>query len=361
MINEDTHYYNMDLIRYVLAISVLINHFNILAGTDFYWPIASHIAVGIFFGLSGFLVYTSYLKRPVFHKYLKSRIKRIFPPYLFIVLICALGFVFLSTLTAIEYFSNTTFWKYLGANLIFLNFLQPELPGVFTNLPISAVNGSLWTLKVEWMLYLSIPIFVWLIRRFKLNTTYTIIAIIILSVIYRIFFEYLFKKSGNEIYHILSYQFSGQMMYFFAGVLFYHLLPTIKKHLLLVFLSSIAVYTLCYIVNMFINSNIILDFISYLLVPASLVSFALVISIYRPLGKWVKHLNNFSYEIYLFHFPIIQVLLTSIPLKSVGGSTVLLLILSILITIIVSYAFSKVHNMLKNSRKPVEKYVENFS
>ena len=341
MIKEDARYYNMDLVRYVLAISVLINHYNILADTDFYWPIASHVAVGIFFGLSGFLVYTSYLKRPDFQKYIKSRMKRILPPYLFIVLICAFGLVLLSSLSFSEYFTNTAFWKYLGANLSFLNFLQPTLPGVFTYLPVSAVNGSLWTLKIEWMLYLSIPLFIWFIRKFKFNTSYTIIVIIILSVIYRLFFEYLFNQSGKEIYRILSYQFCGQMVYFFTGVLFYHLLSTIKKNLLSVLLYSVIIYTLCYIANIFISSNIILDFISSIVMPVALVSFALVISIYRPIGEWVKHLNNFSYEIYLFHFPIIQVLVT-LSFPSLGG-----LGASIFITCIISYTVSKLHQMLK--------------
>ena len=344
MTQKTSHYYNMDLVRYILAISVLVNHFNVLSGSDFYWPIPSNIAVGVFFGLSGFLVYNSYLRRPDLKQYIKNRIKRIVPPYLFIILSCATGLALLSSLPSYDYFSSSSFWKYLGANICFLNFLQPTLPCVFDHLPISAVNGSLWTLKVEWMLYLSVPLFIWLIHKFHFNISFTIFIIIILSVIYRLFFEYLFEHTHQDIYRIMSYQFCGQMVYFFTGILFHHLLPLLKKHLLSVSLSCILIYALCFSMNLLMEYNMITDFISSLSMPVSLVSLALVVCIMPPLGNWVKYLNNYSYEIYLFHFPIIQVF---ISLREFQNTPPLqLLLLSLFVTIMIAYSENNLYNKL---------------
>ena len=109
-------------------------------------------------------MYGSYIKRDSWLGFVKSRAKRIVPPYVKIVLLCAIGLSLVSTLPLTKYFTDAGLWKYLAANLAFLNFLQPTLPGVFEHNNVDAVNGSLWTLKVEWMLYLTIPVFFFLIR-----------------------------------------------------------------------------------------------------------------------------------------------------------------------------------------------------
>lgn len=77
-----------------------------------------------------------------------------------IVVACAAGLVFASDLTPAQYFTDSGLIKYLAANLSFLNFLHPTLPGVFQGQEFvnPAVNGSLWTMKIEWALYLSVPL-----------------------------------------------------------------------------------------------------------------------------------------------------------------------------------------------------------
>ena len=52
-----------------------------------------------------------------------------------------------------------------AANLIFLNFVHPTLPGVFEGNQLSEVNGALWTLKIEVMFYAAVPLLAWAFRK----------------------------------------------------------------------------------------------------------------------------------------------------------------------------------------------------
>ena len=42
--------------------------------------------------------------------------------------------------------------------------MEPNLPGVFAGNTVTEVNGALWTLKIEVMFYLILPLLVWLLR-----------------------------------------------------------------------------------------------------------------------------------------------------------------------------------------------------
>ena len=155
-----------DIIRYYLSFIVVFAHFSILSGANnFNWITSSGEAVSGFFILSGFLVYYSFLKKPQLNDYIKKRARRILPPYIFIVFLCFIGGLFLSTMTVSEYFTSPQLYKYIVSNVCFLNFLEPCLPGVFTDSIMPAVNGSLWTMKVEVMLYASVPISFYFFKR----------------------------------------------------------------------------------------------------------------------------------------------------------------------------------------------------
>ncbi len=70
-----------------------------------------------------------------------------------------------SQLSAADYFS-VDWLKYVAANLLFLNFIHQDLPGLFSINNLNAVNGALWTLKIEVMFYVCVPLFVFMMRKF---------------------------------------------------------------------------------------------------------------------------------------------------------------------------------------------------
>lgn len=300
-ITKKNYYPNMDLMRYVLALGVIVAHFNELAHHDVPFFISSFESVGAFFVLSGFLVYPSFEKHRRLGRYISGRARRILPPYLFIVLLCALGLVFVSALPALDYFSSSGFWKYLAANVTFLNWIHPDLPGVFEGPEYltPAVNGSLWTMKVEWCLYLSVPVTVWFISRFHTSRLTTVCWIIVLSLLYRQCLMWLYDYTGSNLVLILSRQFFGQLAYFYIGVAIYFCLDRFKRHLAAMF----GIGLFLYIIYPHIPSGDIF------IAPFAVGLVVMAISLTEKTPGLLRHRHNVSYELYLFHFPLIQLLI----------------------------------------------------
>ena len=146
-------------IRLVCCLIVIYEHAAVLCGAGIPCLNLRGMAVDVFFILSGFWVTLSYLKSISLKEYALKRIRRIFPQYAATVVLCAVLLASFSSLELRAYFSSSGFWKYLAANLCTLNFLHPSLPGVFGDM---AVNGSLWTIKIELAFYMLLPAVIFL-------------------------------------------------------------------------------------------------------------------------------------------------------------------------------------------------------
>lgn len=300
MKSAHTYYPNMDLMRYVMSIAVIIAHINGAIGSDIPFFLTSYEAVGGFFAISGFLMYPNYIRHNNFKLYTLHRARRILPPYIFIVVAAALCLVAVSCLTWREYFLSSGFWKYLAANLSFLNWLHPDLPGVFQGVryATSAVNPSLWTMKVEWCLYLSVPIFVFLQAHLsKLRKETLVLELIALSVLYRLIFTYFYFSTGSQIYDILRRQIFGQFSFFYAGMLIFFLRSKIERH---------PLFTIAIGFFLWVVMKCSPYWFSIFLEPFAISAVVLGISLLPYDITPLRHKNNISYHLYLFHYPVIQ-------------------------------------------------------
>ena len=284
---------NLDIVRYYLSFAVLFAHFAELTGSVNYFPTSSYTAVGGFFMLSGFLVFYSYLRSRSIAQYLRRRAQRILPPYIAIVLLCAVCGVFITNLSAGNYFSSSQFWQYLGANLTFANFLQPSLPGVFEGQVYESVNGSLWTMKVEVLLYLSIPLAAWLMMRS--SRAWALIAIYVLSYIYKVWMGHMYADTGEMIYRIMQRQVGGQLLFFYSGVAILLYFDYFQRYIRVLFPIALAVGIASKYVNWF-------DAIQPLCIAIVIIGFAYNCRWF----VWMRKYDNIAYDIYLFHYPIIQ-------------------------------------------------------
>jgi peptidoglycan/LPS O-acetylase OafA/YrhL len=298
---------NLDCLRLILAAIVVLFHVdaltNLPAFAVFGEYCSPHFPVKTFFVISGLLIYRSYLRSSSVRSYLSKRARRIYPGYFAVIVATAFGLYFLSSDSAHHYFGSG-FWKYFGANLLFLNFAAPSLPGVFTSNPMAAVDGALWTLKIEVAFYLFVPLMHLLCSRFGAKKT--IATIFLLSSLWKYGFEWLARiheinggatsEATRSIYEKLAVQFPAQLAYFTAGILLLLYFDRLKQHF-----RSIAVFTVClYLADkLFGRGALDLFWISGLV---------LVFGFWFYLGNFSKH-GDFSYGVYIVHWPILQTLI----------------------------------------------------
>ncbi len=297
---------NLDCLRLILASVVVLYHFGLTSvptlAFDKYF--SARFAVDAFFIISGLLIYRSYVRSSSVRSYFEKRVRRIYPAYFTVVVLAAFALCPLSSLPISQYF-GVGFLKYLGANLVFLNFLAPSLPGVFTSNSISGVNGALWTLKIEVAFYLFVPIIHWICSR--LGTRKVMGTLFLLSYAWKYGFAYLaslhrspstFSLDGSRsIYDMLEVQFPAQLMYFCVGILLLLYIDKLKLHF-----SAIA----CVTASLFLLDHFFMRGALDVLWISGLV---FVFGFWRYFGNFAKY-GDFSYGVYIVHFPIVQAMIS---------------------------------------------------
>lgn len=150
---------SLDLLRLVAASLVLYSHQHTLMGQTeplfFGWTTFGGAGVTIFFFLSGLLVWSSWARDANLRRFFVRRSLRIFPALWFVVAasVFLIGPMF-SSLTLSDYFSKSETWSYLARAVMIT---EHFLPSIFINNPMPfVVNGSLWTLPVEFLCYVTV-------------------------------------------------------------------------------------------------------------------------------------------------------------------------------------------------------------
>lgn len=314
---------NFNIIRFAAAFLVIYGHMSALMGSwafTLFSQAVSTIAVKIFFVISGYLVTKSLLSDTNFGRYMIRRCFRLFPALIVLVLVSAfiIGPIF-SYLSPSEYFSHPHTYRYL-LNIV----LHPEysLPGVFTDYVYpNAVNGSLWILPVEFLMYLILPAVMFIFKKLRCEKTGIIICMLgslTLSILYIKFFRSSsFVVWGSDLFSMLPL-----IPFFFAGCLF--TFPEFRKMLNLQFAIMLAL-----VASVARVGEAFSEIIVFITVPYLTLSFALS---EKPIfSAWFKHCD-FSYGIFLWGFPIQQIL--NAKLARFGLSDFKMAIISFAVTLI---------------------------
>jgi peptidoglycan/LPS O-acetylase OafA/YrhL len=164
--SSDSRQNNLDFFRFALATVVIVSHdYPLLYGSDDSEPMSrlTHgamtlggFAVGGFFVLSGFLITASWNRNPRLAPYLKKRAMRIYPGFIAAFAVC---YLIVSPLAA-GTFRVLVDRGNLAAGIESLLFFQAYgHANLFPSNPYpGAVNGSIWTIKYEFLCYIAVAL-----------------------------------------------------------------------------------------------------------------------------------------------------------------------------------------------------------
>jgi peptidoglycan/LPS O-acetylase OafA/YrhL len=155
---------NFNLIRFLAALSVLFGHsvgvLGLPSSYEFFFDhlglSLAEMAVDVFFVTSGFLVTASLINRGNLIAFLWARVLRIYPAlWVMLALTVFILAPALTTLPLDDFFTAPKTWDYFAKCATLIGGVRYSLPGVFDAMPLKGeFNGSLWTLPIEFRLYL---------------------------------------------------------------------------------------------------------------------------------------------------------------------------------------------------------------
>lgn len=291
---------NIAELRLFFAASVVLSHSVALLGGEGHkflrTILNSEAAVQGFFILSGYLVFGSFdrLRAPL--AFYTRRILRIYPAYCIAVLLfLALGIG--QTLALGHDVAWSELPLYLAANLTTLNFIKPDVTGIFADNPLAAINGALWSIKVELMFYASVPLLYFVAKRSSFAAISAVL--ILLGTAWWPALEWAAASSGVAVPLAFKFQLPGQIHYFALGIaLFARSRGEISTEMA-IGLTAWAILLL-------------LVFGATREAVHALVLVALIGGLSRlPQAKDLFGHQDLSYGIYLCHFPIIQLLIAA--------------------------------------------------
>ena len=173
----DSHNNLFTIMSIIMSIMIIVFHCYALfynnGKTDFLSNLLEYentgsIVVAMFFIISGFMIPTSLKNSKNLGNYLWKRVKKIIPP-LFLCLVVS-SMVIAPLVLKVNYFSYLfhpgNYFHYIFDNLLFVKNTNYGISNAFINNPYPiAINGSIWTLKHQFFMYLLIiPIFYLLVK-----------------------------------------------------------------------------------------------------------------------------------------------------------------------------------------------------
>lgn len=336
---------NFNAMRLIASLMVIYGHMAAIMGLPQFLVLGqkvSSIGVKIFFVLSGYFITKSYLNDSNFLRYTIRRVFRIYPAFITVVLfsVFVVGGLF-TVLPLKEYLTDAGTYSYLK-NLL-MN-VQYGLPGVFIDYtyPV-AVNGSLWSLPVEFSLYFIMPLFVAIFKKLKcLNGG--IFALVLIS----LGLDYYVAASPVALRYVVwgsnLPDCATLVTFFFVGS--FMSLPEFKKYfnlqLATAILACASLVSLSYAKN---------EILLVLALPYFVLSFGLA---EKPIfGNWFVK-NDYSYGLYLYGFIIQQVVFNY--LKRYSLSLNVMTVICFAITFV--FAFASWHLIEKPSQNLSKKLLD---
>ena len=293
-----------DLIRLLAAGLVIYGHSFSLAKEQppgvLGNPIAT-IGVKMFFIISGYLITRSWLSDPQPFRYARRRVLRILPGLVCVIVLSMLVLgPTLSSLTVAQYLGQHATWFY-SWNIAF--YPVYTLPGVFAGNPYpDAINGSLWSLPSEVLMYIITPL---VIGRVLHRGGLTLILFTIITTACGLYYVRVAPPATVPVVYGTSIiAFLDVAPYFqFGAVYAMFNLQRFARPWVSVLLLATAALGVGVMADR-VDSYVLSEFVLMLLLPFSVISIgnAQFSSLDKTLAR-----TDISYGLYLYGFPIQQI------------------------------------------------------
>ncbi|MGO7591228.1 acyltransferase family protein [Rhizobium leguminosarum] len=341
-----------NFLRIALAFSIVFYHVLTNSG---HWALAhgpvlwflEYSLVPMFFALSGFLI-TGSAQRLSLENFLLNRALRIVPALAVDILVCA--FIIgpaVTTLPLGEYFTDAGFFAYM---LNIIGWAHFELPGVFSGHPVPQVNGALWTIPWEINCYIimSVMMVTGVVRRAV--ATVLLLAVFVVA---GLAVEYLTSAEAGDVsgLHTLFVGRGAQLITaFLCGILAYQLRHRIPMSRML-FAACIAVaLTAMLLLEMsatesVANRLVLMPVLTYITIYAGLS--------HLTLPKILEG-GDYSYGVYLYHVPFIQLAIMLGPPILVGtvvGIVMLILMAGTIVLCVAAVSWHLIEKPILSLRK----------
>ena len=301
------------LVRLLAAIAVIISHgYLIVGGVDGIeplatltgYPLGAH-AVHVFFTVSGLLVAASFDRRPHIVAFGAARFFRIYPGLVVatvaVFLVCA---VFASSAGWAEILKGSVVGYFAKILIGFAG--SGTIPGVFETLPNPGeVNVPLWTLKYEVICYISLALIMAAIIRVKIvSPLAAALGVVVLSAIWLL--QGKAYNDANFLDHIARFSFA-----FWCGVVAWQLRAIIPlRAVILAALFALTAVSIYFHLPTVPHTLMILS--GYL---------AVFVAQYRFGGlSTFTDSNDLSYGVYIYGWPVQQLLVLNFPSISPEGN-----------------------------------------
>jgi peptidoglycan/LPS O-acetylase OafA/YrhL len=309
-------------LRIFLAAGIIGWHTAFLSGhvetvkASAFW-LSQYMLVPMFFGLSGFLVAGSSTRLST-RNFLLNRAARILPALVADIVFAALLVgPLVTTLPAKQYFTDATFFTYF---LNITGWMQYSLPGVFENNPKPEVNGALWTIPFEVGCYAILAglMISGAIKRPGLVLLFTY-AVLIVAIPLRLVMPHLASDHASFLENLaIQIFFSfGSLLWpsFLIGIVLFQLRYYVP------FSKTIAIGLACVaiLVSAFGDAAVLLRNPAVFSIMLPLLGYLTVMIGLSPMPRLPGlGTGDYSYGLYLYHTPFLQLLIHYFPEAWIG-------------------------------------------
>lgn len=311
-----------DFLRVFLAAGIIGWHTAFLSGhvetakASACW-FSQYMLVPMFFALSGFLVAGSSMRLST-RGFLLNRAARILPALAADIVFAALLIgPLVTTLPATQYFADASFFTYF---LNIIGWMQYSLPGVFESNPKPEVNGALWTIPFEVGCYVILAVLMisGAIKRPGLVLLFTY-AVLILEIPLRLAVPRLASDHPSFLEYVAIQTFFsfGSLLWpsFLIGIVLYQFRYYVP------FSRMIAIVLVCVaiLVSTFGDSAILLGNPVVFSIMLPLLGYLTVMIGLSAMPRLPGlETGDYSYGLYLYHTPFLQLLIHYFPEAWIG-------------------------------------------